>query len=95
MQAIKIQDIIKCDGEIHLAGLPVKKGQRVEMIVLVGQKAEHLPKEKACGLLGSGLVGLWEDHAIADTMTYARELRQLPQEPWDRRFRCVDCPSSH
>lgn len=79
MQAIKIHDIIKCDGEIHLAGLPVKKGQRVEMIVLVGQKPEQLPMKKACGLLGSGLVGLWEGHNIADTTAYARELRQQAQ----------------
>lgn len=25
MQAIKIHETIKCDGEIHLAGLPLKK----------------------------------------------------------------------
>ena len=80
MEAIKIHDIVKRDGEIHLAGLPIKKGQRVEMIVLVGQEpVDRLMKQK-CGLLDSGLVGLWEGHGIEDTIAYARELRQQAQQ---------------
>jgi hypothetical protein len=80
MEAIKIHDIVKRDGEIHLAGLPIKKGQRVEMIVLVGQGPDERPKKQVCGLLGSGLVGLWEGHGIDDPMAYARELRQQAQK---------------
>lgn len=34
MDAIRIYTTVEQDGEIHLANLPIKRGQRVEMIVL-------------------------------------------------------------
>ena len=35
MEAIKYQTTVEKDGEIRLTGVPLRKGQRVEMIVLV------------------------------------------------------------
>jgi hypothetical protein len=36
MEALKYKTIIKNDGEITLTGIPCKKGQEVEMIILIG-----------------------------------------------------------
>ncbi|MCI0463553.1 MAG: hypothetical protein L0Z62_41990 [Gemmataceae bacterium] len=53
MNAIKIETTIQTDGELHLTRLPVRKGERVEAIVLLldrtnGQGPEkHAPAEKA------------------------------------------------
>jgi len=81
MNAIRIITTIEHDGEIHLANLPLKKGQQVEMIVL----ADLLPVEPvpltAEQLLGSGLIGLWEDRDdVDDSTTYARHLREQAQQ---------------
>ena len=35
MQAIRLQQTIEKDGEIHLTDLPVVRGQEVEVIVLI------------------------------------------------------------
>ena len=35
MEALKYKTIIKNDGEITLSGVPCKKGQEVEMIILI------------------------------------------------------------
>jgi len=35
MEALKYKTIVKQDGEIKLSGVPFKKGQEVEMIILI------------------------------------------------------------
>ncbi len=35
MEAIRIQKVVEKDGEILMKGLPCKKGQQVEMILLI------------------------------------------------------------
>ncbi|MBK9713377.1 MAG: hypothetical protein IPO81_19040 [Kouleothrix sp.] len=81
MDAIRIYTIVEQDGEIHLANMPIKRGQRVEMIVLTESPATgERPPLTAAGLLSSGLVGLWEGREdIADSSAFARQLRDQAQ----------------
>lgn len=78
MQALRSHRIVEKDGEIYLTGLPCKKGQRVETIVLIETKEEsNKPLLTARHLLNSGIVGLWKDRTdIGESTTYARDLRK-------------------
>jgi len=78
MQALRTHKIVEKDGELYLTGLPCKKGQRVETIVLVETEKElDKPWLTARHLLNSGLIGLWKDRTdISDSLNYARYLRQ-------------------
>lgn len=81
MEAIRIRKIAEKDGEILLTGLPCKKGQYVEMIVLIEplDMRKH-PTLTARRLLHSGLIGLWKDRTdIQDSATYARQFREQAQ----------------
>ena len=81
MDAIRIQKVVEKDGEIQMKGLPLKKGQHIEMILLV-EPAEaptqrHLTSEQ---LSSSRLIGLWKDRKdIGDSAVYARQLREQAQ----------------
>ena len=80
MEALRINKLVEKDGEISLKDLPVKKGQQVEMIILL--KTPDRPQKKfmtARDLLNSGLAGLWKDRDIKDSVAYARELREQAQ----------------
>lgn len=81
MDALRIYTTVEQDGEIHLSNLPLKRGQRVEMIVLpeVATSSER-PSLTAAALLASGLVGLWEGRdGIGDSAVFARQLRDQAQ----------------
>lgn len=77
MEAIKIEKTLEKDGEIVLKGLPYRKGQKVELIVLSGVSTETKPLGiPASELLKSGLVGLWKGREdIGDSSEFARKLR--------------------
>jgi hypothetical protein len=81
MDAIKINTIIKKDGEIKISGVPLNKGQEIEMIIL----SEPISKKKgepATGykLLHSDIIGIWENRDdIKDSSEYARKLRDISQ----------------
>ena len=81
MQAYKIQHIIEKDGELVVKNLPCKKGQTVEMILIVQPRSngkKHRMTAKA--LLRSQLVGLWSERRnIKDSPAYARMLRTKAQ----------------
>lgn len=70
MEALKYNTIIKKDGEINLSGVPFKKGQEIEMIILLQSKQEIktenildlLPKHK----IGSGNINLSRDDLYED-----------------------------
>lgn len=81
MEAVRLQWVIEKDGELLITGLPCKKGQRVEVIVLTETSETIKPARlTAKQLLESGLVGLWRDRQdIADSATYARQLREEAQ----------------
>lgn len=72
MEAIRLQKAVEKDGEILLTGLPYKKGQQVEMILLseIGP-AQNGSRLTARQLLHSELVGRWEDRSdIGDSFDY-------------------------
>ena len=79
MQAIKILEIVKKDGELKMSGLPLRKGQRVEMIVLTEPLIKESISATAQNLLKSKIVGLWKDRPIEDSAMFARELRNEAQ----------------
>lgn len=81
MEAIRIPKVIEKDGEIYMKGVPCKKGQYVEMILLIESSTmpgiSHLTASK---LFYSGVIGLWKDHKnIEDSTIYARQLREQAQ----------------
>ena len=81
MEAVRVHKVVEKDGEILVTGLPCKKGQQVEMIVLIepAGMSEH-PRLTARQLLHSGLVGLWNDRRdMTDSAAYARQLRERAQ----------------
>ena len=81
MEAIRLNTVIKKDGEINMTGLPYKKGQKIEMILLA-QPASQSGRRSltARQLRRSGLIGLWKDRAdINDSAAYARQLREQAQ----------------
>jgi hypothetical protein len=61
MQAIRLQQTIEKDSEIHLSDLPVFQGQEVEVIVLISSFPEPKKTFTARQLLNSGLIGVWEN----------------------------------
>ncbi len=81
MEAIRLQRALEKDGEIFLTGLPYKKGQYIEMILLVDPSTTYSrPRLTARQLLHSELIGLWEDRSdIEDSAAYARQLREQAQ----------------
>ena len=82
MEAIRLQKVIEKDGELLITDLPCKKGQPVEIIVLSEPPVPppQPPQLTAKRLLGSDLVGLWQDREdIADSAAYARQLREEAQ----------------
>ena len=81
MDAIRIQKIVEKDGEILMKGLPFKKGQHVEMILLVepsgAPEQRHMTSDQ---LSSSRLIGLWKDRKdIGDSAVYARQIREQAQ----------------
>ncbi|MBI4767028.1 MAG: hypothetical protein HY787_20975 [Deltaproteobacteria bacterium] len=79
MEAIKIQKVVNKDGEIRMTGLPFKKGQRIELILLTDPLSEESTKATARTMLNSGIVGLWKDRPIDDSVEFARQLRKDAQ----------------
>ena len=81
MEAIRIHKIVEKDGEILVTGLPYKKGQSIEVILLPESSTKSMRKNlTARELFNSGLIGLWKDREdIKDSADYARQLREKAQ----------------
>lgn len=81
MEAIRLHKVVEKDGEILMTGLPCKKGQYVEMILLIEPSVmPRRPHLTARQLLHSGLIGLWKDRKdIEDSAVYERQLRERAQ----------------
>jgi len=85
MDAVQLKQVLARDGEILITGLPYKRGQAVEVIVLL-QPTTPLPRARLTvgRLRGSGLIGLWQDRDdIGDSSVYARRLREQAQQRGD------------
>ncbi len=78
MEAVQTHQVLAKDGEISLTGLPYKRGQAVEIIVLAEPTALPVRERLTVGRLRqSGLIGLWQDRDdIGDSSVYAGRLRE-------------------
>lgn len=91
MKAVRVQQVIAKDGEVVVKGMPYKKGQVVEVIVLP-QPSETRPRSRLTvrQLRQSGLIGMWKDRDdIQDSATYARRLRERAQKREDINYDSV------
>jgi hypothetical protein len=78
METMRLNTVIKKDGEITMTGLPYKKGQRVEMILLAPSRPKRALSARE--LRHSALIGLWKNRTdIQDNVTFARQLRNHAQ----------------
>jgi len=82
MEAIRREEVIVKNGQIHLTGLPYRRGDRVEIIVLPqAGKTRTQIRLTVRQLRQSGLIGLWRDRSdIEDSSAYARRLREQAQQ---------------
>ncbi len=88
MEAVKVRQVIAKDGEVLVTGLPYRKGQAVQIIVLP-QPTTLPPRERLTvgRLRKSGLIGLWRDRDdIGDSSAYARQLREQAQRRGDIHY---------
>ena len=85
MEAVQVHQVIAKDGEIRITGLPYKRGQAVEVIVLLPLTTPQPRARLTVGQLRrSGLIGLWQDREdIDDSSVYARQLREQAQQRGD------------
>lgn len=80
MEAIRVEQIIAENGRLVLEGLPVERGQSVEVIVLLDAPARVRTRLTVRELLESDAVGMWADrNDIGDTLDYASKLRESMQ----------------
>ena len=85
MEAIRVQKTFIKNGEVVLTDLPYKKGQAVEIILLLqSTRNTSCPRLTVRQLRQSGLIGLWKDrNDIRDSSAYARQLREQAQKRGD------------
>lgn len=91
MEAVRVQQVIAKDGEVVVKGMPYKKGQVVEVIVLP-QSSDTRPRSRLTvrQLRQSGLIGMWKDRDhIRDGATYAHRLRERAQKREDISYDSV------
>ncbi|MDW8328350.1 MAG: hypothetical protein RMK99_17475 [Anaerolineales bacterium] len=81
MDAIRLNTIVQKDGEIAITGLPYKKGEQIEMILLARPARKAARRAlTARQLRRSRLIGLWKNRRdIQDSAAYARQLRAEAQ----------------
>lgn len=81
MDAIRLKKVLEKDGEISVSGLPFKKGQHIELILLAEPSSSSgRPILTARQLVHSGLIGIWKDREeMDDSTTYARRIREEAQ----------------
>jgi len=91
MEAVRVEQIVAKDGEVLVKGIPWKKGQAVEIIVLSQPlKTEPPSRLTVRQLRQSGLIGLWKDRDdIRDSAAYARSLREQGQKRGEIEFDLV------
>jgi hypothetical protein len=80
MDALRIYTTIEQDGELRVSNLPLKKGQRIELLVLPEPPQATRPMMTADDIRTSPLIGLWADRTdIGDSTEFARQLRERAQ----------------
>jgi len=88
MEAVRVQQVVVKNGEVLIRGIPCKKGQIVDIIVL-SQPPKTMPRSHLTvgQLRQSGLIGLWKERDdIQDSAAYARRLREQAQKRGDINY---------
>lgn len=88
MEALQLRQVIAKDGEVLITGLPYKKGESVEITVVV-RPTTVLPRQRLTvgHLRRSGLIGMWKDRDdISNAPVYARQLREQAQQRKDIHY---------
>ncbi len=81
MEAVRLNAIVKKDGELTMRGLPFKKGDRIELILLPAAATARERALTARRLRRSGLIGLWKSRSdLGDSPAFARQLRERAQQ---------------
>ena len=76
MEFTRLEQVVEEDGELHLSGLPVRRGDRLQIFI---QNARGSGLQ-ADAFISSNVVGLWRDRKdINDTLGFARALRDQAQ----------------
>ncbi len=86
MEALRVEQVLERDSELDVRGLPYKKGQLVEIIVIPRPIRQKRPRLTVGQFKQSGLIGMWKDRDdIQDSVSYARKLREQAQtrRPYD------------
>lgn len=90
MDAIRVQQVMRKDGEVVITGLPYKQGQSVEIILFPQPLPPPHPRLTVGQFRKLGLIGLWKDRDdIQDSAVYARQIREQAQR---RRHIDYDIP---
>jgi hypothetical protein len=90
MEALRVQQVITEDGQVLVTGLPYKRGQCVEIILLPQPKFFSHSRLTVRRLRQSGLIGLWKDRQdIQDSSAYARQLREQAQHRGDTHYSTI------
>jgi hypothetical protein len=85
MDAVRKVTVVEEDGKVTLIGLPYKKGDHVEIILLKEQSSAPKRGITARELLASPVVGMWADREdIGDSSEFARRLRENAEMRGDR-----------
>jgi hypothetical protein len=66
METLKYTATIKKDGEINLKGVPCKKGQQVEMIILIDSNKVHKKRNKHFNAIHLKTSGFKFDRELAN-----------------------------
>lgn len=86
MDAVTKHTVITEDGKVTVGGLPYRRGDRVQVIVVKQGGLGRGRETTARDLLESGLVGIWADREdITDSSEFARQLREKAQTRGDRQ----------
>jgi hypothetical protein len=88
MEALQLRQVITKDGEVLITGLPYKKGESVEITVVVRPTTKPPRQRLTVGQLRrSGLIGMWKDRTdISNGSAYARQLREQAQQRQDIHY---------
>ncbi|MGE3912475.1 MAG: hypothetical protein AB7K36_24150 [Chloroflexota bacterium] len=77
MNAIRRRVLIDADGELHLHGLPIRKGEQADVIVLTGASDDADADGVTLAILRHDPSWAWLHDAAEDVYTEA-DVRQQP-----------------
>ncbi len=68
MSAIRVQAVAETDGELHLRGLPIQRGETAEVIVLT-PSAEEISDDALMQILTHDPAWAWLKNPVEDVYT--------------------------